>query len=278
MPTEADLRKQFHDPERPQGSGSVDLDAVLRRSRARRRPRVVAVAVVSSLAALAIVVPISVSGVLGQTGMFSASSGVSAGNNQDAAGHKAANQQAPGSASGGTATGGALNGSGPVQKVNLCSGTVADIVPASNGLVLTVEPVTAAATDRAIPVTVTLTNTNTNTNNNNNNNNGAVSFSGTTSPYPSLTLSRDGIVLWHSNGAVPAIGATVHLASGASMSFTTTFEPVVCGVTDDERTAFRAELPAAGPGHYQLSAALDVSSDDGTSVRVTGPAASVILR
>ncbi len=272
MPTEADLRKQFHDPERPQGSGSVDLDAVLRRSRARRRPRVVAVAVVSSLAALAIVVPISVSGVLGQTGMFSASSGVSAGNNQDAAGHKAADRQAPGSASGGTATGGAINGSGPVQKVNLCGGTVADIVPASNGLVLTVEPVTAAATDRAIPVTVTLTNTNNNTNN------GAVSFSGTTSPYPSLTLSRDGIVLWHSNGAVPAIGATVLLASGASMSFTTTFEPVVCGVTDDERNAFRAELPAAGPGHYQLSAALDVSSGDGTSVRVTGPAASVILR
>ena len=270
MPTEADLRKQFHDPERPEGSGSVDLDAVLRRSRARRRPRVVAVAVVSSLAALAIVVPISVSGVLGQTGMFAASSGVSAGNNRDAAGHKAADQQAPGSAGGGNATGGAINGSGPVQKVNLCGGPVADIVPASNGLVLIVEPVTAAATDRAIPVTVTLTNTNTN--------NGAVSFSGTTSPYPSLTLSRDGIVLWHSNGAVPAIGAAVHLASGESMNFTTTFEPVVCGVPDDERTAFRAELPAAGPGHYKLSAALDVSSDDGKSVRVTGPTASVILR
>ena len=63
MPTESELRQQFHDDE-PGGStgrGTIDVDAVLRRSRARRRPRVVAAAVVSSLAVIGIVVPVSIS-------------------------------------------------------------------------------------------------------------------------------------------------------------------------------------------------------------------------
>ncbi|CAN5413917.1 hypothetical protein BH10ACT6_BH10ACT6_03160 [soil metagenome] len=265
MPTEAELREQFHErgERADDGSGrlsahdAIDLDAVLRRSRARRRPRVAVVAVVSSLAALAIIVPVGVSVAGGQTGTFSTSSGSAA---------SAPDVKAPESLGGsGTADGG-VSGLAPAQKVNLCTGSPAELPPAANGLVLTVAPVDAAASDRGIPATVTLTNT------------GSSTFSGSASPFPALTLSRAGIVIWHSNGAVPSLAQVIELAPGASVSFSTTFDPVVCGVADDERTTFRSDLPSAGPGTYGLSAVLAVSTNDGGSVVVGGPVAAVTLR
>lgn len=267
MPTEAELREQFHHDDRPTGPGTIDLDAVLRRSRARRRPQVVAVAVVGSLAALAIIVPVSVSVALGQTGMFSASSG-SAASAGDAGGLKAPESLAGGATgeTSGGSSGGAVDGLAPAQKINLCGGALAELAPASNGLLLTVESVDAAASARSIPATVTLTNT------------GTAAFSGSASPFPVLTFSRDGVVLWHSNGAVPSLAQVIELAPGATLTFSATFEPVVCGVADDERTTFRPDLPAAGAGDYGLSAVLDVSSPDGTSAVVSGPVAAVTLR
>lgn len=256
MPTEAELREQFHHDDRPSAHNGVDLDAVLRRSRARRRPQVVAVAVVGSLAALTIIVPVSLSVALGQTGMFSASSGSAA---------SAPDVKAPESLAGSAATGGGI-GLAPAQKINLCTGGLAELAPASNGLLLTVEPIEAAATDRSIPATVTLTNT------------GTAAFSGSASPFPALTFSRDRIVLWHSNGAVPSLAQLIELAPGASLTFSTTFEPAVCGVADDERTSFRAELPAAGAGNYGLSAVLEVTNVDGSAVVVSGPVAAATLR
>lgn len=256
MPTEAELREQFHHDDRPSAHNGVDLDAVLRQSRARRRPQVVAVAVVGSLAALTIIVPVSLSVALGQTGMFSASSGSAA---------SAPDVKAPESLAGSAATGDGI-GLAPAQKINLCTGGLAELAPASNGLLLTVEPIEAAATDRSIPATVTLTNT------------GTAAFSGSASPFPALTFSRDRIVLWHSNGAVPSLAQLIELAPGASLTFSTTFEPAVCGVADDERTSFRAELPAAGAGNYGLSAVLEVTNVDGSAVVVSGPVAAVTLR
>lgn len=267
MPTEAELREQFHDDDQPEGR--IDLDAVLRRSRARRRPRMIAVAAVSSLAALAIVVPVSVSGALGQTGFFSAASGSPASSRQDAAGQKApevAGPAGPGGTGGAVRSGEAVDGVALAQKVNLCTGTLADIAPASNGLVLTVAPVTAAAVARNIPATVTLTNT------------ASTAFRGSGSPFPSVTLSRAGIVLWHSNGAIPSLAQLIELAPGASVSFATTFEPLVCGVQDDAHGRFRADLPPAGPGSYELSAVMAVSAPDGSSVLVSGPGTAVTLR
>ncbi len=257
MPTEAELREQFHDDDRRPGHAEIDLDAVLRRSRTRRRPRVVVVAVVSSLAALAVIVPVSVSIARSQTGLFSASSGSAVSGGETSG-------QAPEYVAGGASDGGGV-GPAPAQKVNLCTGALAELAPASNGLLLTVQPVEAAASDRSIPVAVTLTNT------------GSAAFSGSASPFPMLTFSRDGVVLWHSNGAVPSLAAVIDLAPGASMSFPVTFEPLVCGIADDERTIFRNDLPAAGAGSYGISAVLDVSAADGTSVVVSGPVSAVKL-
>jgi hypothetical protein len=86
-------------------------------------------------------------------------------------------------------------------------------------------------------------------------------------------------VLWHSNGAVPSLAQEIDLAPGASTAFSTTFEPLVCSAEDDAQPSFRAGLPQAGPGDYQLSATLDFSPSDGSgAVLVTGPVAAVVLR
>jgi len=61
------------------------------------------------------------------------------------------------------------------------------------------------------------------------------------------------------------------------MSYPASFTPVVCGVEDDLGDSFRDALPAASPGEYTVSAALDVSGDLGTEL-VTGPASTITLR
>ncbi|MEO6532146.1 MAG: hypothetical protein ABIO06_01075 [Pseudolysinimonas sp.] len=261
MPTEDDLREQFrHDATPP---GGIDLPAVLRGARIRRRPRVAAAAIVSSLAVIGIVVPVSISlaSTHSTTSILSAGSAASASDQATA----------PEAGSGGAASGPKFIKRAPASKINLCAGALADPAPADDGLALTVQPVDAAAGARDIPVTVTLTNT------------GTQPVTGSLSPFPTVTLSRDGVVLWHSNGAVPSLAQLVNLAPGASMVFQTTFEPVVCAVEDDTRESFRADLPSVAPGNYQLSAALDFSPDDtgaagqDAAVLVTGPTSPVTL-
>lgn len=267
MPSEDDLRAQLHE-QRHGGSidpRAIDIGAVLRRSRARRRPRVAAVAIVSSLAVLGVVVPVSISVASQQAATIAGGSAAS----------RPDSLTAPEAQQGGDTSGSGSGSVGikraPAEKINLCTGTLATPAPADDGLVLTVQPVDAAASDRNIPVTVTLTNT------------GSQQVAGDLSPFPTLTLSRDGIVLWHSNGAVPSLAQQIDLAPGASTTFSTTFEPLVCGVADDERQSFRDDLPGAGAGSYQLSAALDLTpatpNADGqiSAVLVTGPTSLVTL-
>lgn len=257
MPTESELRRQFHDDE---PGGTIDLDAVLRRSRARRRPRVAAAVLASSLAVVGIVVPVSI-GVAGQQ-----TSTLSAG--AASAPDRAA---PPVAVQGGGASGSTATKPEPAARINLCAARLAAPAPAADGLVLTVQPVDASAGARDIPVTVTLTNT------------GAERVTGSLSPFPTLTLSRHGIVLWHSNGAVPSLAQQIDLAPGASATFSTTFEPVVCSPADDAQPSFRTDLPEAGPGSYLLSAALDLdpttadAGGDVGAVLVTGPTSLVTL-
>ena len=227
-----------------------------RRARARRRPRVAIAAAGSVLAIAAIAVPAVYSSYTSGAGGSTDSAFV--------AGDEAA---APEFASGaGDSAVTPQYDRAPAEKVNLCSAPVAEIAPAENGLLLTVEPVTASATDRGIPATVTLTN------------GGTQQIFGTTGSRPALTLSRDGITIWHTNGPTDLMARIVDLGPGESMTYQTTFEPLVCGVPDDEAESFRTDLPAAGTGTYLLSAAIDVSHDDGSSVDlVTGPAVAVTL-
>ena len=162
-----------------------------------------------------------------------------------------------------------MSGLAPADKLNLCTGTVADLPPAANGLVLTMEPVGAQAGVESIETTVTLRN------------DGAERVTGTTAGAPSLTLAGDGIVLWHSNGPVPMIAVGVDLAPGESLDeYQASFQPVECGVEDDASPeGFRADLPALPPGEYSLSAAIDLLPEDGGATQlISGPAVPVILR
>lgn len=256
-PTEDELRAalQGGNP-----SGEIDLDAVLRRSRRRRRPRVLLAGAAGVLAVAAIVVPVSVSAINGQGfGVSSTASGADTAAEPEAATGESGD-------SGDSAYSDQALQRAPADKLNLCTGALSGVAPAESGLVLTVAAVEAAATETAIPVVVSLTNT------------GNERITGTTAANPAITLSREGITLWHSNGPQIMMAVVVDLAPGASMQYETTFEPVVCGIADDEGESFRTDLPAAGPGDYGLSAALDLLSDNGVSELITGPVTPITLR
>jgi hypothetical protein len=254
MASESDLRDRFHEGTLP--SGQIDVDAVLRRTRARRRPRMALAGAGSMLAIAAIAVPAAF-------GSFAAPATETALVAGSGAGDSSA--EAPG------ADGGALNPQmsydrAPAERLNLCTAQVADVPPAENGLVLTVEPVTASSGDRGIPTIVTLTNT------------GSEPVSGTTAGHPAMTLSKGGVTLWHSNGPQTMIAIPVDLAPGESLQYPATFEPLICGVEDDTAETFRDDLPAVGSGVYQLSAAIDFTRNDGSFIDlVTGPAVRVTL-
>lgn len=263
MYTEDDLREMLanhaSDPR-----GSIDIARVIRRSGRRRHAYQAVVGGATSLAVLGIGVA-AVAGVraLGQTG--STASSVAVGQSPTT----------PGTPSGGvsSATEGATGGikRAPAEKLNLCGGVFASVAPNADGLVLTAQfPATAEAASRSIAGTVTLTNT------------GSERIVGTTAASPAITLSRDGVTIWHSKGPTITMVAIVDLAPGASMTYQASFSPVVCSVEDDSAPSFREGLPHATPGVYALSAAIDLSrtSPDGTFLSndlVTGPASAISL-
>jgi hypothetical protein len=250
MPSDSELRRRFQEGTQPRGE--IDVDAVLRRARARRRPRVVIAAAGSVVAIAAIAVPAVVVTSFGTPPGTLTST-------------EYAPESAPDAAGGSADSDAAMSRPG-AERLNLCTAPVAELPPAESGLVISAAPVTAAADAGSIPVTVTLTNA------------GSARILGTTASRPALTLSRDGITIWHTNGPSDLSARIVDLGPGESMTYEAVFEPVVCGPGDDALEAFPAGLPAAGPGTYLLWAAIDVSRDDGPGVElVTGPAVAVTL-
>lgn len=253
MPSDPDLRRRFREGTQPRGE--IDVDAVLRRARARRRPRVVLAGAGSVLAIAAIAVPAAL------TSSFGGSSGAAT-----VASDELAPEAAPDTGLADGDTDDAMAARAPAEKLNLCTAPVAESVPSGRGLVITVAPVAASAGDRDIPITVTLTNA------------GDERVTGTTGGRPAVTFAGNGITLWHTNGPADLIARVVDLAAGQSMSYPATFEPVVCGTEDDAAEQFRTDLPAAGPGTYTLSAAIEVTGEDGATIElVSGPPVGITL-
>lgn len=252
MPSDSEIRDRFHEGTQPKGE--IDVSAVLRRVRARRRPKVLLAGAGSVLAIAAIAVPAVFSSYTSTAGTDSAFS---------TADEAAVPESGGDGDAGGSADEQVMQKD--AQTLNRCMAPVADVVLAENGMVITVEPVTASASADSIPITVTLTN------------DGDEGILGTTGGRPTLTLSRDGVTIWHTNGPQDLIARIVDLGPGESMTYETTFEPVVCGEGDDDLEAFPDDLPDAGPGAYRLSAAIDVSRDDSIIELVTGPEADVRL-
>lgn len=249
MATESDLRDLLQGPE-PEGGVPIDVDAVVSRARRRRRPKVIAAQALGSVAlvgglftAVAVGVPAANTGVL-----------MSA---EDAGGQEMAS--APSDSDSYFAPTSAWT-------LQSCGAPVADTEPAENGLTLDVEPLSASAGSDEIPVMVTM------------HNDSERRVVGTTVPTPVLTLSADGVVIWHTTVTALSI-VVVDLEPGETMTYPASITPVVCG-SEDQLTNPASDLPAAGPGSYELRAAIDFIPDDeaaGPAI-VTGPAAPVVLR
>lgn len=246
MPDEKDLRELFA---AETVNHSLDPKRIVARSRARRLPKQLAAAAIGTLAIAGITV------VAVQTTQLT----------QPTATSMLADQSAGGSA---PAEGYELKRA-PAEKLNLCTGPVAEPVPSTYGLQLDVAfPATAPTGTAPIQGTVRLTNTS------------AVQVTGTTAATPAITLSQGGVVLWHSNGPMITSLAVVTLAPGASMEYQASFTPVRCDVDDDLAESFRPDLPAVPGGSYELSAAIDFSpsAQDAAIDLVTGPRSNITLQ
>lgn len=257
MSTESDLKNMLGDA--GPALGHVDLARVLRRSSRRRLAQQLTVGSAMTLAVAGI-------GVAGFTGVRGLTPSTTAGSASSA---KAPETKADPSL-GSTATDRGITRA-PADKINLCGGTLAEVAPNADGLLLTTSFPTADASADRITGTVTLTNS------------GSEHITGTSTATPAITLSKDGVVLWHSNGPTIAMAAVVDLAPGASLTYQASFRPVSCAIEDDSADSFRSDLPHVAAGQYQVSAALDLSRQnlDGAFLStdlVTGPVSEVTVR
>lgn len=251
MATESELRDLLHGSD-PGGRAVIDVDAVLHRARRRRRPRLIAATAAGTFALVGVLTPVVVLSLPAtqQTSVMVA---------EDSAGGAA-----PETASGDAAH----SGMSSAASLNTCRAPLVADLPSPNGLVLEVTPVAATAGSVDIPINVTLRN------------DGSTRLVGSTGPAPVITLSADGVVLWHSSGIAETPRVPVDLEPGESMSYAVTFDPVVCGLEDEpDLDGFGKDLPDAAPGAYLLSAAIDFVPSDGAtgSGLVTGPVAPAVL-
>ena len=236
------------------GLGSIDTAAVIRRSKARRLPLQLATG-----GALVLVV-----GGLGFAGIQGAL------NNAPLASTAGASSERSGEDtsqlfSESTESTGTQYDRAPADKINLCTGTLADVAPSESGLELTVDFPDSSVGQSSVEGTVTLTNTGTET------------VTGYTAASPAITVSQNGTVLWHSNGAMIALAVDVNLDPGESLEYAASFQPVICGIEDDTADSFGEKLPPLPSGEYQVSAAIDVIGESATDL-VTGPTQTVVIR
>jgi hypothetical protein len=253
MSSEPNLRSLFRDA-LPPNQEPIDVASVIRRSRARRLPRQIGAGGVFTLAIGAVGFG-GIQGILGLQGGTATS---------DSAGGPVANPLVGGSGAPESAGGDGILRA-PAEKINLCGGALADVAPSESGLVLTTRFSDASAGSSSVEGTVTMTNS---SNEN---------LTGYTAAAPAITLSQNGVVLWHSNGPTIMMAREVMLAPGESIEYAASFKPVVCSVEDDEGESFRENLPPAPAGQYVVSAAIDFNAD-GRADLVTGPPSTVTLK
>ena len=248
MPTEDELRDLFASTP---VTNDLDPQRVIARSRARRLPRQLAVGAIGTLAVAGIVV-ISLPALLPQQQAMSilATDGAAAPQSQALDTKRA-----------------------PADKINLCTGTVAEPAPSFYGLELDVEFPVSAPAGAPVEGMVKLVN------------NGTAEVVGSTAASPAITVSQGGIVLWHSNGPSTDIAVQVDLQPGESLEYPASFTPVRCDIADDEAESFRADLPALPAGSYDVSAAFDFLPDESMVQQdtpgldlVTGPRSPITLQ
>ena len=246
-PTEPTLRHLF---DAPQPDHQIDVAAIVRRSRARRAPKVWATAGASVFA---------VGGIL--LGGIQFAGGVEPSLEIDAG--SAADESTLASPEGAMSDAGDGVKRWAASEMNLCGASVVEPAQSDSGLVFSVDFADASVGSDIVNGTVTMTNT------------GTQSWFGYTAAEPTITLAQNGIVVWHSNGPMIELAREVNLAPGKSLEYTASFVPVICAPEDEGE--FRTDLPAAPVGEYQVSAAIDLMGEFDAQL-ITGPPRTVTLR
>jgi hypothetical protein len=232
---------------------SIDIDDVLRRSRARRRAR--RTAVLSATGAVAAVLAVG--------GLVLGLQRVGGPTTADAPVMEAAE-------SAGVATEGAEGGADDASlrlvaphEVNQCGAAVAEATDAATSA-LTVSIDAPAAPVRPGtngPATVTVTNSGTDV------------VTGTLHIDAPLTVAESGITVW-SSGPVPDVGLLpIDLAPGESATLSRSFETRSCDPAAEGDTAPPALAPPLDPGDYGLSAIVTFTAPDGAISYLISPIA-----
>lgn len=261
MPTESELRDALR--KGAEAPGRLDAEAVIRGSRARRRPRQL---VLGSAAVLA-VVGFCYAGITAipwpQAALMAASEDVG----EASTGYDLAVPQSSSSATD-PVTGAPQPGS--ALSANRCGLPSVEAGASSSGLLLTTDfPLTAAANGLPVEGVVTLENT------------GEQRVVGLTAAQPVIVLSRDGVTVWHTTSGSLSVGTLVDLAPGQSKQYPASFTPVLCTEEDEDALSFPVDLPPLGTGTYRVRALLDLvplaSARDAAGELVGGPGQDVAL-
>ncbi|WP_448003945.1 hypothetical protein [Agromyces bauzanensis] len=237
--------------------GTIDVDEVLRRSRAARRSR--RTAIVGGVGAVA--------GVLAVTGLVFGLQGIPGPTATD--GQVALESAESGAVAPESTEDDALDdatGSRLVApyEVNRCGAPVAPSTDAASS------PLSATVVPPAGPVppgtsaTITITVANT----------GDDVVSGVIAANTPVTVARSGITVWHSGAGDDAPAIQVTLAPGASIALEAEFETRACTEADDTGGPLPPDLPALAPGEYGLGAVVAFTDADGaTTVHLVSPLA-----
>lgn len=263
MADETELRRLLHERAATAPEPQLDASRLVRRTRARRVPRQVAVGGVLSLAIVGLGVG-TVTGVrlLNPPAEMSAADG---GSQESAEGEGPATTSGEGETddAGSGAAGGGIS-LAPAYKVNLCEAMLGEPSdPARVGLSITVDFPEEAALGEMVRGSVEVTNI------------GDEPIRGSISDAAATTLSDDNVVLWHT----PRVETTapVRLAPGESAIIDAAFEPRVCSVEHDLLEDFPADLPHVEAGTYRVSVALDIVQDDGLVLQVVSAPTPITL-
>lgn len=233
-PEPSNLRHLFGDTPTP----DIDVSTVIRRSRARRAPRVLGAGAFAVLAVGAIA--------------YGGFSGLAGGNDMTASDAGGSAPMAESMDSGETQSlYGDAKSSVPASDLFRCGEPVFEIPASELGLVLAVSaPVVVDASAASLPVDVSLVNE------------GAERVEASISASPSLALVMDDVVVATAAGAPPT--TTVDLKVGESFAYETTSLMLAC---DGEPVA---------PGDYEVLAAIDTSAVSGRPW-ATGPTQRVTI-
>lgn len=251
-----DTLKQAADAATPR---PIDVDAVLRASRARRRSRRNAIAGgVGAAAAVLLIGGGVMTGLQGFQGLGgpdsaeapvtleSAESGVSPDDGDAADDATGQRLLAP-------------------EEVNRCGAPVAAPTdPATSPLAVAVEPpTTPVAPGTTSLALVTVTNT------------GTDLVEGTIDAVVPLTVADAGITVWHSGPGEDLPPRPITLGPGESTSLEGAFETRSCDEGDEIGGGLPTDLPALAPGAYGIGAVVSFTAPDGAITYLVSPLAPI---